>query len=482
MTDGLKVCGSHLRRLTAAAAQTGGAMWPSVVDVRTGRMPGGAPVPRRVYRLIGAPRGSTLYWDQPLLVAAFGLSRASGDPAYAQAADRYVAAFLEHCVAANGMFRWGNHQYYDVLERKVVEFHEGYHELRPITPAWEVFWRLDPQRTDAYIRRMAARHLYDPARGGFNRHDDGRKGHAFIEAGGILCESLAWLAAKAGDKSLSETALRIARYSFDARNRDTGLVPNEPDTGRWDAKVCTSEIGLWANCLLRAAAFADTGALVEMARDAVRAYLSHACDQETNGYFGQVGVRDGKPVVAAAPGYWPRQYADAWTTDQWPTHDYPTELAEACLSLHGLTGEELFREHALRLGRVFTATRPARSGRWAYAESYGRCIHFLARAGRDLGEEGFSSDARALASEAVAALSLNGMFQGYPGGGLYESVDGIGYLMLALLTRAAPATRNSHHEVTKDTKKERVIKKLRALRAFVVQELVLYCCCWFVRH
>ena len=103
MTDGLKMCGSHLRRLTAAAAQTGGAMWPSVVDVRTGRMPEGAPVPRRVYRLIGAPRGSTLYWDQPLLVAAFGLSRASGDPAYAQAADRYVAAFLEHCVAANGM-------------------------------------------------------------------------------------------------------------------------------------------------------------------------------------------------------------------------------------------------------------------------------------------------------------------------------------------------------------------------------------------
>ena len=82
----------------------------------------------------------------------------------------------------------------------------------------------------------------------------------------------------------------------------------------------------------------------------------------------------------------------------------------------------------------FTATRPARNGRWAYAESYGRCIHFLARAGRDLGEEGFSSDARALASEAVAALSLNGMFQGYPGGGLYESVDGIGYLMLAILT------------------------------------------------
>jgi len=39
------------------------------------------------------------------------------------------------------------------------------------------------------------------------------------------------------------------------------------------------------------------------------------------------------------------------------------------------------------------------------------------------------------------------------------------------LTRAEPSTRNSHHEVTKDTKKGRVIKKLRALRVFVVQQL-----------
>ena len=35
------------------------------------------------------------------------------------------------------------------------------------------------------------------------------------------------------------------------------------------------------------------------------------------------------------------------------------------------------------------------------------------------------------------------------------------------------ATRNSHHEVTKDTKKVRVIRKLHALRAFVVQQLFL---------
>jgi len=47
------------------------------------------------------------------------------------------------------------------------------------------------------------------------------------------------------------------------------------------------------------------------------------------------------------------------------------------------------------------------------------------------------------------------------------------------LTRAEPATRNSHHE---GTKKRRVINKLRALRAFVVQQLVFYHSRRFIRH
>ncbi len=91
------------------------------------------------------------------------------------------------------MFLWGNHAYYDVFEHKTVPFNNGYHELRPITPAWDIFWERDAQETETYIRTMAKRHVYDPSKGGFNRHDDGRKGHAFLEAGGIMSESLAWL-------------------------------------------------------------------------------------------------------------------------------------------------------------------------------------------------------------------------------------------------------------------------------------------------
>jgi hypothetical protein len=424
---------SHQRNLVSAVVDDDNPMWPSIVEVRTGRCPTDAEPPGRVYRLIGAPRGSSLYWDQPLAVAACVLSERIDRPAHARSVADYIGAFLDRCVAPDGMFRWGNHVYYDVFRDEVVEFHGGPHELRPITPAWDAFWRHAPERTERYIRTMADRHIYDPATGGFNRHDDGKKGHAFIEAGGILAESLAWLFAMTGDGDLLETALRIARYSYSHRDPATGLVPNEPDAGRWDSKVCTSEIGLWAQCLLRAAQYTEDDRFTEMARSASRSYLEHAYDVDSWRYVGQVAVENGRAVMPRESGYWPREYSDPWNTDQWPTHDYPLALAEASLSLYLLSKDDFFVDAARRWARIAFADRPARTGNRAYAMNYGRCIHFLARAGRELSEERLLDQAARLAEEAVECLYENGMFQGYPGTHLHRAVDGVGYLFLAFL-------------------------------------------------
>ena len=140
--------------------------------------------PGRVYRLIGAPNGSTLYWDQPLVVAAFEVSRLTGDGRYAKGAEAYTKAFLECCVK-DDMFEWGNHKYYDVMKDEVIGFSGSYHELRPITPAWELFWRYGRGRCERYIRKMCELHVFDKETGGFNRHDNQKREHAFIEAGGI---------------------------------------------------------------------------------------------------------------------------------------------------------------------------------------------------------------------------------------------------------------------------------------------------------
>jgi hypothetical protein len=248
----------------------------------------------------------------------------------------------------------------------------------------------------------------------------------------LLVESLAWLYAKTRDRGLLDLALRIARYSCRHRGETTGLVINEPDFGRWDSKVCTTEVAVWGNSLLRAAAATGEGEFSRMARDAVVAYLKFGYDAQAKKYFGQLSVADGRSAAASQTGYWPRKYAEIWNPDQWPTHDYPLALADACITLHRQTGDGVFHEGIRRWAEIIPRSPPAARAS-AYAEQYGRCIAFLVRAARALDDQRYLALARQLADEAVARLPENGWFQGSSGSHLYEAVDGVGYLFLALI-------------------------------------------------
>jgi len=106
--------------------------------------------------------------------------------------------------------------------------------------------------------------------------------------------------------------------------------------------------------------------------------------------------------------------------------------AAACVTLHRQTGDRVFEEGIRRWAEIIRCSPPADRAS-AYAEQYGRCITFLARVARALGERRYVTLARRLADEAVVRLPENGWFQGSPDSHLYEAVDGIGYLFLALL-------------------------------------------------
>lgn len=196
--------------------------------------------------------------------------------------------------------------------------------------------------------------------------------------------------------------------------------------------VCTTEVGLWANCLIRAARYTSNDKFTALARDAVRAYLRFGYDEENDAYFGQIAVRNGQPVVPDTRGYWPRKHSDTWNPDQWPTHDYPMKMAEACIELHEITGDPIFRQAVERWGEI--ARRSSTSDRKsAYAGQYATCIHFLVRAADVLDSPELLHQAHVLADETVERLFENGWFQGYPGSHIYESVDGVGDLMLVLM-------------------------------------------------
>lgn len=460
----LNLVQSHFDRLlstgTAAFGPAPCAMWMASLDTRTGRYPENdrrpPEIPRRHYRAIDAPKGCSLYWDQPSLAAAHALSDLTGDPKYAEAADAYVAAFLDRCVARNGVFLWGNHYYWDAFQGETLAFvgeetpqpvdfdaEEGaYHETRPIPPAWELFWRVSPEAAAREIRAFTANSLVDAETGGFNRHADGKQGCAFLESGGILVESLAWLFAKTGDRALLEQADRIVEFSYRHRNPDTGLLENNPTRNRWDKITCTTEVGLWAGCLMRAARLAggrdDWLAKVDTA---VSAYLRFGFDQGAGQYWGRLRVADGTPVLgrpaetgdsALSIKHQPEDHSDIWRP-LFPAHDYPMPFAESCIALHQATGAERYRLACERWVRQIDGSLPARNGRGGYAEHYGRCIHFLVGCARLAGMNGCLELARRVAREAVDTLADSGVLRTHPGEPRYDAVDGGGYLLHALL-------------------------------------------------
>ncbi len=449
---------SHLDRLIATGRADFGPdpndMWMSSVDIRTGRYPKDdrrpEHIPKRCYRYIEAPKGCTLYWDLPQLVAAHAVSKRTGDPKYSHAADAYIRDFFERCVAApTGLLLWGNHYFWDAFEGGVKKFGPltivnpaeesgDLHEARPLPVSWQALWRVDPARTERAIRAVGKWHVFDPETGGFNRHANGQKGYSFLEAGGIIAESLCWLAARTGDEELVDLAERIARYNFDSRDPNTQLMRNQVTVDRWDQHCLTTEVGLWATSLLQAAAYSGRRAFVDMAREGLYPYLKYGYDPEASRYYGKLEVTTGQPVVGEkTTSYQPDTYADLWEP-LFPTHNYPIAFATACTHFAEVeSGPEArnspFPQAVARWAQIVAEETPARGGQGAYAEHYGRAIHFLTDAARWLERPEYLEQARSVADEAISVLFTQGMFRGHPGEDRYDAVDGVGFLMLALL-------------------------------------------------
>lgn len=450
---------SHFDKQLATGLATGygprdSAMWMSSLDTRTGRYPDPdqrpAHIPKRVYRWIDAPRGCGLYWDQPQLVAAHALSALTGDARYADAADRYTREYLEIATAGNGIILWGNHYYYDAFDDAVLWFKGSrppepvdfetqigdYHEMRPLTPAWEIMHRLDAQRTHRAITAAADAHLVEPETGMFNRHADRTKGCCFLEAGGILIETLAWLYTKTGDAGLLAPARKMAQYSFSFREPSTGLISNNPTVTRWDRDTATTEIGLWAGCLLRAAEMTGEDEWANMADDALAAYLHHAWDESARHYFGRLNITDGSPVLGAAETpYEPGDHTALWRP-QFPAHDYPMPMAEAALTLYRRTGKPVYETACQRMADIIARSLPAQptdqlSG--GYAEHYGRCLHFALGCAASFDRPRYTQLAQQLAEEAMDVLWAQEMFRTHGGEDRYDAVDAPGFLFLALM-------------------------------------------------
>jgi hypothetical protein len=312
---------------------------------------------------------------------------------------------------------------------------------------------------ERHLRACAEWHFFDVETGGFNRHADRKRGCAFLESAGILIHSWCFLYAKTGDAALLDPVLRLARYCFSHRNEQTDLLVNNPTEQRWDGRMTTTEVGLWAHALFRGAtrlrsrdgaaggeAGAAAGAtqtqdaaaaLDEMARRALVAYFRYGYDPQARRYFGRLNL-DGTPnLEARTTPYMPDEYSSVWEF-LFPTHDYPVSMGMAalhCLQGDGSGGTDpVFAEGAARLAEAAVAEwRTWPEGQVRYAEHYGRIIVYLAEYARISGSARYREAAQEVAGEALRRLQRNGMLVGRTNANWYDAIDGVGYLMLALL-------------------------------------------------
>ena len=425
-------------------------LWWSMLDLKTGLPPREdrpAGVPKRCYRWIESPRGSNLYWDGPLVAACQAMSARTGKSAYADGAARYIRQYFKAGASPGGLLWWGNHYYISYDAGGAVSFGGNeppvpvdashskakWHETRPLPVPWELYWRLEPDR----VMRMLEGHVGHLVEGGpagcYNRHADGKDGLPFIESGGMLALSQAYLARFTGDGSARMRCREIVEFVWSGRDGRTGLVPVSPGAARWDGLVATSEVGLWAGAVLACARVLEEASLAEVACEALRAWVERAWSPSPGQFQGRTRLSDGVHDRAAQSTiYQPGMWSDPWEP-LFPGHDYPMQAAEACVEAWRITGEAVFATACRRWAEVLGRQTPAGNGKGGYAEAYGRAIHFLWHAGKMLGERAWVEQARAMAEEAVSVLGKEGRLAGHPWEARVDSVDGVGWLILALL-------------------------------------------------
>ena len=110
-------------------------------------------------------------------------------------------------------------------------------------------------------------------------------------------------------------------------------------------------------------------------------------------------------------------------------------MAEACLSLHAKTGDQLSKEAVERWVNIIKQQLPADNMGGGYADDYGRAIHFLVRASEVLKNPGYRMLALDIANQAMEQLYVSkmGMFRSHPVENRCDSADGPGLLLLALM-------------------------------------------------
>jgi len=416
-------------------------MWAGLIDTRDYSVPtmaeaertkGGEGYYDEIHRrAVGC---ANIYHDLETLRVFEVLSALAGDPRYARSAREYLAAFLSNTQNEDtGLLGWGEHLYYDFYEDRVNVGAGGlWHEFLAKTPIWEKLWRVSPERTRRAIQGLRY-HFKGPHTQTylFNRHALWSKdtkqppesllgqyqygyGQPWIKHSALLAYSLMFLHARTGDPQWLQWALGVGNLYWDHRDRLTNLTVSciddpRPTSGK-SSLVQTTYLAYW---LYKASELHPAGAkLRKRALTMFSAVDRHAWRREGKFYFTGAMNLDGTRFDGVEA---PHFNADFGRTAAYFAH---REKDPHYLRIARRMIDVMERD---ALPKVF------------FAEQVASRIHLLLDVYDLTGERGLVDRARRYADGGIAGLWRQGLFARRVGDHFYESKDGVGNFVWALL-------------------------------------------------
>jgi len=447
-------------------------------------------------------RGSNLWYDQPLIRAMYEVSRRQNDPKYAQAADDYIRYTLEHCHKENGLLVWGTHIYWDCYSERAGgdEDGRGPHEILLHRADWPAMYRINPEAVKQEVDLIWKWHVHNKETGRHNRHDNGQPGADFPFSSGSFIQAFAFMhSVTPGDTEYLRRAKLLADWHWNQRNKTTNLVAFEPgnllynnrDYAFYGSTFASAITGPHAAQLLQSYRLTNDAHFHDIATAYLLAYDQYGWDKEKETYVGMLNLDGTVTTRENVPTGMHAQLAGGATepdpeysvppigpVDTWPTTLFPLDFPLLTAQSTMFAYEQTSADHVETREKLLTAAKhwavqiendlPPRTGRTfdrtltaslpesrltggTYASNYARAISFFVHLYRATHEQKDLDLANQLAQEAVDKLYVNtkitdgqgvshpyGLFKGHPAKPYYEAVDGVGFLLLALLELDQP--------------------------------------------
>lgn len=410
--------------------------------------------------------GANFWYDQETIRAMYRLSSMTGDTHYASGADRAINAFFNNAIRSDtGMPAWGSHVFYNVFTDQPDgdQSGAGPHEILVYDAQWERLYAQRPTQTQAMVNKIWDRHVANKTTGQFNRHDNGQVGCDFAFAGGSYISAFATMYKTTQDATYLNRALTVENWHWSQRNPTTGLVADAPGLGnsRYDGNHCFTTItGPYAWQLMNAYEATGDATFLSHAAAYLKAYDQHGWDATAGTYWAMLGL-DGTPVPWEPRGSGYDAYAPTGHVDMWRTtcysYEHPLLAAQSAIRAYELTGDIELLTTATHWASAIQQELPVKLGdRWAaelvaampdlattggsYAEDYGRVISFFVHMYNATDDTSYLQIAEQVGQDAVAKLYVNGIFRGHPAKPYYESTNGVGVLLDAMLELDAVAT------------------------------------------